>query len=95
MKPSAGFAGILPELVAILGGVAVFSLLARWILSGRAWSRETTLYRGLVELTEPWLKPLRGHLPRPGGIDLSPVAAAFLAGFAAVLLRLLLTRGQS
>jgi len=33
------------------------------------------LYRGLLQLTEPILRPIRNFLPNMGGLDLSPLVA--------------------
>lgn len=92
---ASGFPGFLRDLATSLGGAASFALLARWFLSWRDWSSGTTLFRALELLTEPILTPLRRHLPRAGGIDLSLPVAAALAGTVTILLRLLLTRGHT
>ena len=92
---ASGFPGFLRDLATGLGGAATFALLARWCLSWRSWSGKTTLFRALELLTEPLLTPLRRHLPRAGGIDLSLPVAAALAGTVTILLRLLLTRGHT
>lgn len=88
-----GFPGFLRDLATVLGGTTSAALLLRWGLSWRTWSSETTLFRALELLTEPILTPLRRHLPRAGGIDLSLPVAAALAGAVTLFLRLLLTRG--
>lgn len=79
----------------MLGGSAFVALVLRWCLSWRSWTGSTTLFRALELLTEPVLTPLRRHLPRAGGIDLSLPVAAALAGAATIFLRLLLTRGHT
>lgn len=90
-----GAAGFLSELCTVAGASAIFALLARQFLSFRRWSSETTLFRALETLTEPWLNPVRRHLPRGWGIDFSPwVAVAMVAGLTFTL-RLLLSRGSS
>lgn len=90
-----GSAGFLSELVTVCGSAAVFALLARQILSFRRWSSETTLFRALESLTEPWLVPVRRHLPRGWGIDLSPWVALAMAAGLTFVLRLLLSRGST
>ena len=87
--------GFLSELVTLLGSGAVFALVARQALAFRKWSSQTSLFRGLETLTEPWLVPIRRHLPRLRGIDLSPWIAAVMAATLTVVLRLLLSRGSS
>jgi uncharacterized protein YggT (Ycf19 family) len=87
--------GFLAELVSLLGSGAVFALVARQVLSMRKWSSQTSLFRGLETLTEPWLVPVRRHLPRLRGIDLSPWVAAAMAAALTVVLRILLSRGSS
>lgn len=91
---SGGFPGFLRDLVTALGGAAFVAFLLRWLLSVRSWARESSFFRALELLTEPFQTPLRRHLPRAVGIDLSAPLAALLAGAATVLLRILLTRGQ-
>ena len=87
--------GFLSQLATLMGSGAVFALVARQALSFRRWSSRTTLFRGLEILTEPWLVPVRRHLPRLRGIDLSPwLAAAMIAGLT-VVLRALLSRGSN
>lgn len=93
MNPG-GFPGFLRDLATILGGAACLAVLLRWALSLRSWSSGTILFQALELLTEPFLVPLRRHLPRSGGIDLSIPVAAALAGAATIFLRLLLTRGH-
>jgi uncharacterized protein YggT (Ycf19 family) len=87
--------GFLAELVTLLGSGAVFALVARQALSFRKWSSQTSLFRGLETLTEPWLVPVRRHLPRLRGIDLSPWVAAAMAAVLTIVLRILLSRGSS
>ena len=90
-----GFPGFLRDLVTALGATAFTAVILRWLLSLRTWTSSTILFRALEQLTEPFLTPLRRHLPRAGGIDLSPPVAAILAGSATLLLRILLTRGHT
>jgi uncharacterized protein YggT (Ycf19 family) len=91
---SAG-SGFLAELATAIGSAGVFALLARQILSFRRWSSETTLFRALETLTEPWLSQVRRHLPRGWGIDLSPWVAVAMGAALTFVLRLLLSRGSS
>lgn len=91
---SAG-SGLLPELATAVGTAGVFALLARQILSFRRWSSGTTLFRALEVLTEPWLHPIRRHLPRGWGIDFSPWVAIAMGVGLTFALRLLLSRGPS
>lgn len=74
---------------------AVFSILLRQVLSFRRWSSETTLFRALEALTEPWFSVIRRHLPRGRGIDLSPWVAIAVAAGLTFFLRLLLSRGNA
>lgn len=90
-----GFPGFVRDLATILGGSAFIAFALRWCLSWRRWTGSTALFRSLELLTEPFLVPLRRHLPRAGGIDLSLPVAATLAGAVAIFLRLLLTRGHT
>ncbi len=90
-----GFPGFLRDLVTIVGGTTCVALLLRWSLSLHAWIGDNTLFRALELLTEPFLVPLRRHLPRAGGIDLSLPVATALVGAATIFLRLLLTRGHT
>ena len=92
MNASSGF---LPELATVGGSAVVFALLARQFLSFRSWSSETTLFKALESVTEPWLSPIRRHLPRGWGIDLSPWVAIAMAAGLTVFLRLLLSRGST
>jgi len=87
--------GFLSELATAIGSAGVFVLLARQILSFRHWSSETTLFRALETLTEPWLSPIRRHLPRGWGIDFSPWVAVAMGTALTIVLRLLLSRGSS
>lgn len=91
---SAG-SGFLAEFATLMGSAAVFALVTRQVLSFRKWSSQTSLFRGLETLTEPWLVPVRRHLPRLRGIDLSPWVAAAMAAGLTVVLRVLLSRGSS
>ena len=86
--------GFLSEIVTLLGSGAVFALVTRQALSFRKWSSQTSLFRGLETLTEPWLVPVRRHLPRLRGIDLSPWVAAAMAAGLTIVLRVLLSRGS-
>ncbi|MEK7394138.1 MAG: YggT family protein [Fibrobacterota bacterium] len=88
-------AGFLAEMATLLGSGAVFALVARQSLSFRKWSSQTSLFRGLETLTEPWLVPVRRHLPRLRGIDLSPWVAAAMAAGLTIVLRVLLSRGST
>ncbi|MEN9306277.1 MAG: hypothetical protein RL173_209 [Fibrobacterota bacterium] len=88
-------AGFLAEMATLLGSGAVFALVARQALSFRKWSSQTSLFRGLETLTEPWLVPVRRHLPRLRGIDLSPWVAAAMAAGLTIVLRVLLSRGST
>jgi len=92
MSQSTGF---LAEIATLLGSGAVFALVARQALSFRKWSSQTSLFRGLETLTEPWLVPVRRHLPRLRGIDLSPWVAAAMAAGLTIVLRVLLSRGST
>lgn len=87
--------GFLAEIATLLGSAAVFALVARQALSFRKWTSQTTLFRGLETLTEPWLVPVRRHLPRMRGIDLSPWVAAAMAAGLTIVLRVLLSRGST
>jgi len=87
--------GFLAEMATLLGSGAVFALVARQVLSFRKWSSQTTLFRGLETLTEPWLVPIRRHLPHMRGIDLSPWVAAAMAAGLTIVLRVLLSRGST
>lgn len=87
--------GFLAEIATLLGSGAVFALVARQALSIRKWSSQTSLFRGLETLTEPWLVPVRRHLPRLRGIDLSPWVAAAMAAGLTIVLRVLLSRGST
>ena len=88
-----GFPGFARDLVTAVGGAMSAAFLMRWILSIRSWTRESSFFRALELLAEPFQIPLRRHLPRTG-IDFSAPLAALLAGAATVFLRILLTRGQ-
>lgn len=90
----AGFPGFLRDLVTTLGAAGFLAVVLRWGLSVRSWTSDSTFFRALELLTEPFLTPLRRHLPRVGGIDLSGPVAAILVGTSTILLRILLTRGQ-
>ncbi len=87
--------GMMAEFVTLLGSGAVFALVARQALSFRNWTSQTSLFRGLETLTEPWLVPVRRHLPRLRGIDLAPWVAAAMAAELTIVLRLLLSRGST
>lgn len=45
------------------------------------------IYRGLLALTEPVLRPIRRYLPAFGGFDLSPVVAFIALWFIAYTIR--------
>ncbi|MCB9497525.1 MAG: YggT family protein [Fibrobacteria bacterium] len=89
-----GFPGFLRDLVTALGGAVFLAFVLRWTLSVRRWSGDSSLFRALELLTEPFLIPLRRRMPRLGGIDLTAPVAAALAGTVTLLLRILLTRGH-
>jgi YggT family protein len=42
--------------------------------------------RFLYQITEPLLRPIRRIIPSFGGIDISPLVAALLLGFARILI---------
>ena len=81
-----GFRSFVREWIFLFGYAGLFALLCYALLSGMRITRGNTFLHALEVLTRPALDPVRRHLPRPFGWDLSPLAAMLLAwiGFLAV-----------
>ncbi|MEN9355476.1 MAG: hypothetical protein RL318_2801 [Fibrobacterota bacterium] len=86
-----GFLGFVREWVGLMGYTVLFVLLAYSLLSGLRLARANTFFRALDILVRPILDPIRRHLPRPLGWDLSPVVALILAWMGFVTVRYLLS----
>lgn len=56
----------------------IFAIIGRALMSWFPIDQRGSLARGLVQVTEPILEPLRRILPRFGMIDLSPMVAVIL-----------------
>ena len=77
---------ILLQTVIILVWIVV---LGRALMSWIDPHSSRPLSRRLVKVTEPFLSPVRGVLPKSGRFDLAPLVVLFMLGFAMrVILRL-------
>lgn len=86
-----GFPGFVREWVGLMGYTLLFVLLAYTLLSGMRLARATLFFRALDVLLRPVLDPIRRHLPRTLGWDLSPLLALVLAWLGFVAVRYLLS----
>jgi uncharacterized protein YggT (Ycf19 family) len=86
-----GFQNFVRQWIFLLGYVSLFVLVSYAVLSGLRVARGNSLVRALDVITRPLLDPIRRHLPRPLGWDLSPVVALLLAWIGFVAVRFLLS----
>lgn len=86
-----GFPGFVREWVGLMGYTILFILLSYTLLSGMRLARATLFFRTLDVLLRPVLDPIRRHLPRTLGWDLSPLLALALAWLGFVAVRYLLS----
>lgn len=70
-------------LISTIIDIAIFFIIAMvvmsWLVGFGVLSTSNqmvaAIYRGLLQLTEPILRPIRNILPAMGGLDLSPLVA--------------------
>lgn len=80
-------AGFLSTFVGLLTQILALAIIARALLSWIPNMRpDNPIVRFLFEITEPILAPLRRVIPMVGMIDLSPLVAMILLGYAGQIL---------
>ena len=82
-----GLIGVLYTILSILVRLLPWLLMAGWIISMADPSGRWAVTRVLTTISAPFLRLVRGMLPRIGQLDISPLIVVLLSWLVGILLR--------